>query len=770
MNYLPQMTEEMAKAFAERDYARVRACLGEQSYERVGLDRAMLILDDIAGIWQSVQGYRFLDVGCNNGWIGHAVEKYGNVVIGVENGNIDSQQLYDTLREDAGLIPIVYADIADYLRDNPHERFDFTFLLSVVHQWEFGYAQSGFESKGEEEIAGIMRDILSRTTKAVYMEGPVCEPGLYEGYTETFLDRFLPQEYRKNTVFLCHTVASNGYLRALYRIRTDDVKTDPSSEGNLESLRALLKREGIDARIIRNGNQSETRYAALTDTELIISANGVARTDDSIYGAASNCERRAPLWQSLIAEPPAHVNRVYQIYDEAYVRIECLRGFSGSTFVPVPDWLTFRMRAQKRPDYSSFLLECTWLADLAQGLAELHARGIAHGDAFPFNCIVNDESACWVDLSNLSDSAVSMRTDLLIFLVFCVHEFLGRAAETSDSLISEFASMRMDPADTACTLRALSRLFRAERTDVRPQTEQDAIRLPRVILSSLSPIFEYDPDKEATLFRYLITSYAGLTFHMHYCDLLQKQIGICHAQTAFERDENRRLRVSRGELYHAKTGAAEAAETLRLAKERIRQLGGVTDDLDGIVLPEAVAGTTDSDLAALLREQTLLLRQKERGEQLTRAEIARVREQHQQTLAELNTAKDALARSQAQIDRLTERTARMQDLQAEIEAQRAGLEQAGKTNFYLSETLSGANLENERLNKECRALEQAYGRQAARLAKGEAQVREIQQILEDTGFLSASKTLRDLRGRVQALGEWIGSDHTEKGKEENAKT
>ena len=81
-NYLPQIPASALKQlFHQETQEEVNDFLSNYQYERLGLDRLMLILDDIKK-YHTLPG-SFLDIGCNNGLLPLFLGLFNNPAIGI---------------------------------------------------------------------------------------------------------------------------------------------------------------------------------------------------------------------------------------------------------------------------------------------------------------------------------------------------------------------------------------------------------------------------------------------------------------------------------------------------------------------------------------------------------------------------------------------------------------------------------------------------------------------------------------------------------------
>jgi SAM-dependent methyltransferase len=216
--YLPEINiDDLINAIWTNNWSNVEEKIFPQKYERVGIDRALSIVIDLIDSHQNLPNLKILDVGCNNGLIANVLAALKCDVTGIDNGAVDSQEIYKNLKHQyqSGAIKFQNVDLLDLLKS--HENYwDCIFLLSVTHHWETGYAMSGKRKYSDNDIHTIFVELFRRTRLTIYYECPLNEPGFEAGSGVDFLHRFCiePPKLR----FLGNTIGPNGYLRQLWAI------------------------------------------------------------------------------------------------------------------------------------------------------------------------------------------------------------------------------------------------------------------------------------------------------------------------------------------------------------------------------------------------------------------------------------------------------------------------------------------------------------------------------------------------------------------------
>lgn len=216
--YLPELsTSDLVRAFESRDWSVIDGHLGEQQFERLGLDRALRIASDLFAQHGSLRGLRILDVGCNNGLVSKTLTALGCSMVGIDNGDVDTQGLYSGLQgqvQNAGF-EFYRADLSDFL-DTDSRYWDCILLLSVTHHWESGYAMSGERRYSDDDIRKLIQTLFSRTRSSIYYECPSGEPGFESGFGVDFLLRYCSKLPKMRA--LGHTIGPNGYPREFWAL------------------------------------------------------------------------------------------------------------------------------------------------------------------------------------------------------------------------------------------------------------------------------------------------------------------------------------------------------------------------------------------------------------------------------------------------------------------------------------------------------------------------------------------------------------------------
>lgn len=215
--YLPVISDHCINELLAGLNSSTELELSKQDYERLGIDRAFMILCDISARYNASNGWNILDLGCNTGTISALLSAKGNRVIGVDSFVINVQAIYDevfqkTFEQQSDRLTFLNKDVKDFLEEVQDE-CDFILLLSVAHHWETGYDSKTPPLYSDQEMQDIFARIKQICRKAVYLELPDGESYWPRGYSENFISRFF-KEWSYDIVGF--TVGPAGSIRWLY--------------------------------------------------------------------------------------------------------------------------------------------------------------------------------------------------------------------------------------------------------------------------------------------------------------------------------------------------------------------------------------------------------------------------------------------------------------------------------------------------------------------------------------------------------------------------
>lgn len=219
------------RSYGRGDYEPLLAELRAEprdSYERVGVDRALAIAADLA-LSGMRRGATILDVGCSTGTISRLLSETGYRVTGVDPDVVAAVQEWQNResllnarrRMETATCRLVTSDIWEFL-EQTSEVFDVALLLSVLHHFLQGYGYSGVQALATDRFDAMLKLLCSRIRSYLYVEVP--GPDEFEEMPPDPSGRFIFPAYfleaglSSSVHLIATTVATNGKPRRLYRV------------------------------------------------------------------------------------------------------------------------------------------------------------------------------------------------------------------------------------------------------------------------------------------------------------------------------------------------------------------------------------------------------------------------------------------------------------------------------------------------------------------------------------------------------------------------
>lgn len=216
-----------------------------------------------------------------------------------------------------------------------------------------------------------------------------------------------------------------------------DVSVTPCSPN------CLLTQLSENARVVRTGQTSATELTVILDSDhLLVPLSGSPRSCLHVLGEQQSISTSKSNWKKLLELNHPSLMKVFRICD-CMAEVEICRGDEFEDVGTTPKWKKLRDLTDKvgrRMSYPyPFVKWKDWMSDLAEGLAELERIGIAHGDPYPFNAILEVKGAKWLDFSHLSDDPFQINKDAWAFILFTVIHTHRNTDFFSKSLIQQLA-------------------------------------------------------------------------------------------------------------------------------------------------------------------------------------------------------------------------------------------------------------------------------------------------------------------------------------------
>lgn len=242
------------------------------------------------------------------------------------------------------------------------------------------------------------------------------------------------------------------------------------------SSACLLHTVPEDSRWVYSGQTQSTRYGILTGGSLYLAIAGQPRPASHVLGDQHNSAGARERWSKLIAVASPNLMAVEGCCD-CTARVAVIKGLPLVDANTTPAWLkrivgSRQVLSHDRP--VPFAQWAGWMGGLAAGLGALHREGLAHGDPFPFNVIIAEERAAWVDYSHLSDDPRQQVKDLWCFLFFTVLFSWPFCAEWSPGLQERLIEL-YDREDWSTLAADLAAAFAGPWDDLQPAPSHDQL-------------------------------------------------------------------------------------------------------------------------------------------------------------------------------------------------------------------------------------------------------------------------------------------------------
>ena len=195
-------SEHARRAFGLGQYAPIRAelaALPPNSYERVGVDRALALAIDLATCATSCSN-SILDVGCGPCLISELLNACGYAVTGIDR---------NASPRSVGSLRVIKTELRDFLASET-AAFDVVLLLNVLH----------WIPVQDNELPAEVEELFRRTRSHVYIEVPLSaeEDDLLGPSTLLYPKTLLDRRVATRVHWFATTIATNAKTRRLYRV------------------------------------------------------------------------------------------------------------------------------------------------------------------------------------------------------------------------------------------------------------------------------------------------------------------------------------------------------------------------------------------------------------------------------------------------------------------------------------------------------------------------------------------------------------------------
>lgn len=245
--------------------------------------------------------------------------------------------------------------------------------------------------------------------------------------------------------------------------------------------------------IVRTGQSPQTAITAIVGHDrLLVPLAGAVRPGAHVLGAQHNAKGPQALWTQLLGLRHAALMPVHGVCG-CTAEVGILRGQPFDDAATTPVWKKVRALLESPsdgidPSSVDFATWQGWMAHLADGLAQLEALGLAHGDPYPFNAVRDGQGASWVDFGHLTDDPAQVEKDAWAFVLFTVLHTHRLTPVFSQRLLEALARALVAPRDADGLFRRLASVLQERYGDLKPLADN---RVPVLhfaqALSALAP-------------------------------------------------------------------------------------------------------------------------------------------------------------------------------------------------------------------------------------------------------------------------------------------
>ena len=344
----------------------------------------------------------------------------------------------------------------------------------------------------------------------------------------------------------------------------------------------LLHRVADASRFLPSGSNEAAKVAILEpEGRLLWPIGRGSRSEHHVIGPSPTPAERARLLATLVDHSIPSLMPVTAAC-ECTIATRLMEGSPLIATGMTPAWKRALERERGLPteprEPVAYAAWRQWMTGLADGLATLHARGLAHNDPFPHNVIVTGAGAIWVDLGDISDSSGARAADVAVFLAFTLVGSLQRCAQYSPTLLRQLGTVFASSAKPD-SMRYVHELLAADGHEL-VEADPGLIRhtFAESVASAAStgdvPLAGAPP----LLLKAAIEYFGAFAFVSSERDRMTDLLRAERAKSWLEEYERSRLSVPRGELERVMAEASKANRALAASNgalaARIKSLEG----------------------------------------------------------------------------------------------------------------------------------------------------------------------------------------------------
>lgn len=353
----------------------------------------------------------------------------------------------------------------------------------------------------------------------------------------------------------------------------------------------LLKTVGENSKVVKNGQTETTFFAVLDNDFLFLPIQTKPREKTHPLGQQNNTLNHYQIWHKIKEASHPNLMDVIEVC-QCTAKVKIVQGRPLLNIGTMPAWQQINNNTDSGVLFSEkvpFELWKTWMSGLNAGLLSLHKSGLSHGDPYPFNIIINNNQAIWVDYSHSTDDTAYFLKDVYTFIFFTCLYSLQFCDRVSPSLIEDIIAALNDR-DANEALLNLEKVFDKVRKDLIENEDDLSNGLILDNLTSLNVVDEF-------FYRGTITYYQSFISWMKSAIYLKNLNDITKFSFQMKEKEMRRLMVPKGELEAVKDNFSL----------KINELNSVIDNLNADINNLLLEKKRDTET---LKEEKLVLQEK----------------------------------------------------------------------------------------------------------------------------------------------------------------
>lgn len=358
------------------------------------------------------------------------------------------------------------------------------------------------------------------------------------------------------------------------------------------SEECLLKTVSDSSKVVKNGQTESTFFAVLDNDYLFLPIQTQARGETHPLGQQNNKLNRNNIWGKMKEITHPNLMEIIGVC-QCTAKVKVVQGKPLLNLGTMPAWQQIYNNNSEGGLISSekipFLKWRNWMIGLNKGLLSLHKSGIFHGDPYPFNIVINDNKAVWVDYSHSTDDDAYHLKDVYTFIFFTCLYSIQFCDKISPSLIKEIIEI-VSSSDISSVLLSLDSAFNRIREDLVINEEELSNKLIYDSLSSNNVTDEF-------FFKGAINYYQSFISWMKAAIYLKNINEIIQFKNSMKEKEIKRLMVPKGELEAAKDNFSQ----------KINELNSIIDTLNEEVSKLLMDNKVALEEKHILEEETRTL-------------------------------------------------------------------------------------------------------------------------------------------------------------------